>query len=184
MPELSLLLQKATAELPHGGGTRFDKQSAEYQMLLRWIQQGSPRKVEGEPTLDAVELARTKFTLRPNESQSLQVTARYSDGSTRNVTHLTSYLANESAVVAVKADGQITAGALPGETAVMARYMNHICVANVVIPQTRSIDAAYFAGLPDATLSMTWFTRSCRRQRPSPRCQPMMQLFCVAFTPT
>src|SRR5690242_12986259 len=39
-PERSLLLQKASAQLPHGGGLRIEKASDDYQVLLRWIDQG------------------------------------------------------------------------------------------------------------------------------------------------
>ncbi len=147
-PEQSLLLQKATAELPHGGGLRFAVGAEQHSKLLKWIQQGAPRSIPGEPILESVELVQADFSLRPDEMQKLQVTAHYSDGSTRDVTDATSYLANESAVVHVDAHGQLKAGALPGETAIMARYMNHICVANIVIPQTRSLPTDYFSKLP------------------------------------
>ena len=147
-PEKSLLLQKATAELPHGGGQRFAIGSAQYELLLKWIQQGAQRSVSGEAKLDSVELAQIDFTMRPGESQRLKVTAKYSDGTSRDVTEATSYLANEAAVVAVDAKGNMQAGSLPGETAIMARYMNHISVANIVIPQSRSLPADYFAKLP------------------------------------
>src|SRR3954465_12940884 len=36
-PERSLLLQKATAALPHGGGVRIEPGSAEYDVILNWI---------------------------------------------------------------------------------------------------------------------------------------------------
>ena len=147
-PEQSLFLQKATAVLPHGGGQRFAMGSAQYDVLSKWIQQGAPRSVTGEPKLESVELAQRDFALRPDETQALKVTATYSDGSTRDVTDATTYLANEAAVVAIDALGRMRAGSLPGETAIMARYMNHICVANVVIPQTRSLPAEYYVQLP------------------------------------
>ncbi len=147
-PDQSLLLQKAIAELPHGGGQRFTKDSEPYQLLHRWIQQGSPRATAGEPVLTTVELAQSDFSLGPSESQPLTVIAKYSDGTTRDVTSLTTYLSNEAAVVAVDNAGRLTAGQLPGETAIMARYMNNICVANVVIPQTRQIPEEYFSKLP------------------------------------
>lgn len=147
-PEKSLLLLKATAELPHGGGERFAMGTTSYELLLNWIQQGAVRSLPNEAKLESVELAQTDFSMRPGESQQLRVTAKYSDGSTRDVTHATSYLANEAAVVAVDTHGQMHAGTLPGETAIMARYMNHICVANVVIPQSRILPADYFAKLP------------------------------------
>ncbi len=147
-PETSLMLRKATAELPHGGGRRLATDSAVYRTLLKWIEQGAPRRVEGESRLQRVALDESEFSLAPEEHQSLRVIAHYSDGSSRDVTELTTYLSNEDAVVSVAANGQMTAGPLPGETAIMARYMNHICVANVVIPQTESLPAELFAKLP------------------------------------
>ncbi|MCG8653424.1 MAG: DUF1549 and DUF1553 domain-containing protein, partial [Pirellulales bacterium] len=87
-------------------------------------------------------------SLAPGQQRSLQVTAHYSDGSSRNVTALTTYLSNDAAIVDVAASGEMTAGDLPGETAIMARYMNHICVANVVIPQPEKLSDDIFESLP------------------------------------
>ena len=36
-PENSLLLQKSTGKIPHGGGRRLDPAGAEYKTLLAWI---------------------------------------------------------------------------------------------------------------------------------------------------
>lgn len=147
-PEQSLLLLKATAILPHGGGKRLEVDSDDYRMLVDWIRQGATRRVEGEPTLERVELATDKFKLTPGQAAQLQVTAHYSDGSTRDVTPLTTYLANESTICAVDEDGKMVAGSLPGETSIMARYMNLIRVADVVIPRTEAVPAEAFAKLP------------------------------------
>ena len=147
-PKQSLLLRKATAELPHGGGRRLTLDSPAYRTLLRWIEQGAPRRVEGEPQLTEVVLAQTDFSLLPGQHQQLQVTARLSDGSTRDVTRLTAYASNDESIVGVDDNGQIQAGQLPGETAVMARYMNQICVANVIIPRTDPLPAETFRELP------------------------------------
>ncbi len=146
-PESSLLLRKAIAQDPHGGGKRFEPASEAYHLLLAWVRQGAPRRVEGEPTLDHVQLKETDFSLAPGKSAALNVTAHYSDGTARDVSSLTTYLSNEAAIVAVDDAGTLTAGSLPGETAVMARYMNHICVANVVIPQQKSVPAEFYDGL-------------------------------------
>ncbi len=149
-PESSLLLRKATAQDPHGGGKRFAVDSPAYQLLLAWIRQGAPRRIEGEPTLDHVELAEVAFSLAPDQTAGLSVLAHYSDGTTRDVTGMTTYLSNDAAIVAVDDQGKMSAGSLPGETAIMARYMNHICVANVVIPRQGIVPAEYYAGLPRA----------------------------------
>src|SRR3954447_14757140 len=42
-PETSLLLRKASAQVPHGGGKRLDLDGAFYQTLLRWVAGGLPR---------------------------------------------------------------------------------------------------------------------------------------------
>lgn len=146
--EESLLLQKATARLPHGGGAKIAPESQLYQTLVTWISQGAPRRIEGETVLEKVELVETKFSLAPREQQPLNVVAHYADGSTRDVTNLATYLSNEATVVDVNAAGLLTAGPLPGETAVMARYMNHISVADVVIPQTQPLAEDAFTKLP------------------------------------
>lgn len=144
----SLLVQKATAQLPHGGGTKIEVGSDSYQTLVRWIEQGAPRQIQDETVLQSIELVQSKFSLAPGEQQPLQVIASYADGSQRDVTALTSYLSNEDTIVSVDEAGVVKAGELPGETAVMARYMNIIRVADVVIPQTNPLPADAFAQLP------------------------------------
>src|SRR5947209_14926952 len=42
-PDRSLLLLKATAQLPHEGGQRFKADSLEYRLLRQWIDAGQPR---------------------------------------------------------------------------------------------------------------------------------------------
>lgn len=80
--------------------------------------------------------------------QQLIVTAHYSDGSTRDVTHLTTFQSNESAIAAVGSSGLVKAGALPGEAALMARFMEKFAVCNVVIPLAGSVPADVYAALP------------------------------------
>ncbi|MCA9136141.1 MAG: DUF1553 domain-containing protein [Planctomycetales bacterium] len=149
-PESSLLIQKATAELPHGGGRKIEIGSMAYQTIVAWIGQGAPRTLPDEPALENVELAQTEFSLKPSDVGQLSVVAHYSDGSTRDVTGMTGYLSNEAAVVSVDSTGKLTAGAFPGETAVMARYMNHIRVANVSIPRAELLPDGFYDTKPRA----------------------------------
>src|SRR5262245_37881433 len=132
--EKSLILQKATGILPHGGGVRLPLSGPEYQMLRNWIAQGAPRRRDGESKLTGVALSLSACTLQPKQSQKLTVTATYSDGVTREVTAQTTFQSSESAIVAVSRDGVITAGPLPGEATIMARYMSTIATCNVAIP--------------------------------------------------
>ncbi len=147
-PERSLLLQKPTGQIAHGGGKRLELDDEDYVTLLRWIEQGMPRRVENEPTLTQVAVEPKDLLLKPNETAQLRVTAHYSDGSTRDVTARTSFQSNEAAIAAVDANGVVQAGPIQGETAVMSRYMNLIDVTDVAIPLPGEVAGEYYDNLP------------------------------------
>lgn len=146
--EQSLLLRKASAELPHGGGERLAKDSQEYDLVRRWIEQGLPRRLPSDPELVRIALSPAEHKLAAGESEQLQITAHYSDGTTRDVTRRGTFQSNESAVVAVDARGKVTAGKLPGEATIMARYMGHIATWNTIIPLPEPVDEQLYAELP------------------------------------
>ena len=54
IPGESLLLTKATAKLPHGGGKRMNPDSAEYRTLCRWISQGMPPAEPNSPRVTGI----------------------------------------------------------------------------------------------------------------------------------
>lgn len=147
-PEKSLLLLKATAELPHGGGRRINKGDRNYRILKDWLVQGRRRRLDDEATLVSIRLNTTSELLKPGQAKALSVTARYSDGTTRDVTDVTTYQSNDPAIVAVDSTGKMVAGKLPGETAIMARYMNIFAVCHVAIPLDTSVESGYYERLP------------------------------------
>jgi hypothetical protein len=151
-PERSLLLQKAAGLVPHGGGVRIEGGSDDYRVLERWISEGTTRRRDGEPTLQSIEMTPGILQLQPGESQTLRVIARYSDGGTRDVTGRTSYQSNESAVVGVDREGRMTAGPIPGEAAIMGRYMNLIAICHVSIPIPGVVPPEIYASLPRRNL--------------------------------
>src|SRR6516164_4822953 len=54
-PEDSLILAKATSTVPHEGGKRFDRDSLEYRLLVRWIAEGLRRDPPGAAVLRRLE---------------------------------------------------------------------------------------------------------------------------------
>src|SRR5205085_6631959 len=80
-PEHSLLLLKATGELPHGGGKRLDKESPDYKLLVRWISTGTPYGHPNDPSVASIEVTPKDKTMALGGEQQLVVTATYSDGS-------------------------------------------------------------------------------------------------------
>lgn len=147
-PEQSLLLLKAAGIVPHGGGVKLAPDGESYAMLKRWIALGMPRAKATDPKLVGIEVTPRDRILPAKSREQLKVTAKYSDGSQRDVTRLTAYQSNESAVAAIDTAGLVTAGALPGETAIMARYMNNIAVFNVAVPLAGKVDKDIYASLP------------------------------------
>ncbi len=147
-PASSLLLRKATGQIPHGGGKRFAVGSPHYELLRTWIQNGSPRTPADAPQLVRVVVEPAAHSLSPRERVPLRVLAEYSDGNQRDVTDASAFRSNDTTIAHVNAEGVLQAGPVPGETAVMARYMNHIAVCTVTIPLPGDVPEQVYAGLP------------------------------------
>jgi len=166
-PERSLLLQKPAAIVPHGGGKRLDKDSAEYATLRAWIIAGSQRSVPGTPKLVRVTVEPSDRILalsRPGDANGaketvpLRVAAHYADGSTRDVTRLAQFQSNESSIASVNDAGVVSAGVVVGEAAVMARYGGLIAVCSVAVPLPGAVDPELYRKLPRHNFvdDLTW----------------------------
>ncbi|MBX3450572.1 MAG: DUF1553 domain-containing protein [Planctomycetaceae bacterium] len=147
-PAESLLLQKAVGQVPHGGGARFTVDSPHYQLLKAWVEAGAPRTPPDAPQLVRVIVEPATVQLKPGESRQLRAIAEYSNGQTRDVTDSAAFQSNDRAVTAVSDDGILQAGEIPGETAIMARYMNHIAVSAITIPLPGEVPSAVYDALP------------------------------------
>ena len=55
-PEQSLLLRKPLGEVPHGGGTRLERDSYSYRIIRRWIAQGMPYGSDKDPVVTSIEV--------------------------------------------------------------------------------------------------------------------------------
>src|SRR6266581_5369367 len=122
-PEESLMLLKPNTQVAHEGGLRFKKGSEEYEILRRWIADGMPNDVASAPKLEHIEVApRQNVLVEPASEVQLHVRARFSDGSSRDVTSLAVYeLANGPA--RVSHDGLVERQGM-GETTVLVRYLH------------------------------------------------------------
>src|SRR5437868_3684412 len=94
-PDFSLLLRKATAQIPHGGGERFAADSRPYHLLRSWIEQGAPRTPDDAPKLLRIVVEPNSRKLAPQETVSLRVWAEYSDNSRRDVTDDCAFASND-----------------------------------------------------------------------------------------
>jgi len=147
-PAASLLVQKGTAAVPHAGGRRLDPDGADAGVLVRWIEAGVPRAAAGDPRLSRITISPEARPLAPGESIRLTVTAHDTDGSSRDVTAVTAFSSNEPVVAAARPDGTLTAGRLPGEASIMARFMGRIATWNTIVPRQGAVDPRAWDAVP------------------------------------
>jgi hypothetical protein len=143
-PEQSLLLRKASGQVPHGGGKKLTPGDGRYEVLLNWIKLGTPRKPASAPSLSRITVEPSERLLKYREETQLRLMAHYSDGSSKDVTALATFQSNESPVAAVDANGKIKAGPIPGEAAIMSRFMDKFAVTQIVIPFPGTVDGAVY----------------------------------------
>src|SRR5262249_37814735 len=108
--------------------------------------------------LKRIGVVPTERTLNRSESFSLEVKAYFTDGSEEDVTALAAYLSSESAVVNVDALGRVTAGPIPGDATISARFGGLFANCDVNIPLSGAIPAARYNALPRSNFidEMVW----------------------------
>ncbi len=133
-PEHSLLLMKATGEIPHEGGIRMDKHSDDYAAITRWIRQGMPYQPENAPKVTRITVYPQERVATAHAEQQLAVTAWYSDGSARDITRLAIYEANQEEMAEVDEVGRVILADQTGTTSIMIRFQEHVAVFRATIP--------------------------------------------------
>lgn len=148
VPERSMLLLKGSGQVAHGGGKKLPVDSPSYDVLRQWIIDGCPRSPADAPTLERISIEPSQRLLGFRQEQQTAVTAHFSDGTSKDVTHLSMFQSNESVYASVDSGGKVTAGPLPGEAAIMARYMEKFTVSQVLIPMPGEVSNDLYAKLP------------------------------------
>ncbi len=138
-PEQSLLLLKAANLTPHGGGRKLEPASRDFSTLVRWIAEGMRFQTKNEPALVSLQVEPPRDTLPVRSTRQLKVTARYSDGSSRDVTRLAVYEPNEKAMAEVSESGLVTFNELPGNASVMVRYQGLVGVFTAALPMGKPL---------------------------------------------
>jgi hypothetical protein len=138
-PDRSLLLQKATAQMPHGGGRRIDLDSRWYRLMHRWISEGCELDSDAADPVVAIRADPPEATLAAHGTQQLRVTAEFQSGRSRCVTVESDFQSNHDVVAKSDKDGLVTATDVPGEAAILVRYMGHVAVCRITRPHTGTI---------------------------------------------
>ncbi len=157
-PGESLVLRKATGEVPHEGGRRFDEQSQEFRILASWLGDGMRPDLQETPILNRIEATpQEQVLVDPSDATQIRVQATFSDGSIRDVTNLSCFdPANQVATVLM--NGTVKRQQI-GETSVLVRYLDKYATVRLAfvparsgykwraVPETNFIDTLVFAKL-------------------------------------
>jgi len=140
-PASSLILQKATFAMPHGGGRRFTANSLEYRVVGEWIAAGAAPPGADDPEVTALEVYPARAVLGPGASQQLVVRAKYSDGRVEDVTRWVKYNSANEGVATVDDAGMVkTTGR--GESAITLWFSNRVLYARITVPFDNTVTAA------------------------------------------
>ncbi len=170
-PGASLLLTKPTTAVAHKGGKRLDLEGDDYNLLATWIAAGCPGPKQDVKTLAGIELEPAEAVGKQGDRVSFRVTARYSDGSTRDVTRWAKFTSTDATVATVSGDGEAELIG-HGAGAVTAWFSSQIAVARVIAPFEHDLPPAVFTEAPRANLIDDHVLRQLGQLRlePSPAC--------------
>ncbi len=146
-PAASLILQKATFAIPHGGGKRFRPDSLEYRVLAEWIAAGAPPPEPNDVEVVSLEVYPASAILKPAADQQLVVRARYNDGSVHDVTRWTKFSSNNEGVAGVDDYGRVKMNG-QGEAAVTLWYASKVLYSRLVVPFDHRVDPSLFTKFP------------------------------------
>jgi hypothetical protein len=133
VPEDSLLLKKSIGAVTHTGGKRFDANSDYYATILEWLQNGAPADSDRPPVAQSVSIYPAQAVLEgAGATQRFVAVAKYSDGTTRDLSRLAGFTTNNPTSAEIDDAGVVTAGAR-GEAFVMARFDTHTVGSQVLV---------------------------------------------------
>jgi hypothetical protein len=120
-PSESLLLNKPTGRVPHGGGRRLDPNGVDYRILEAWIAAGSPAPKADAPKVSKLTVFPNRRIVAPGDTQQLRVEATFSTGVVRDVTAWSRFDTLDDSVVTVTATGMASVVGR-GQTPLMVRF--------------------------------------------------------------
>ncbi len=134
-PGDSLLVQKAIAGVPHGGGRKIQEGSLPHRRLTRWMAEGMRDGNGGFVPEARIEVEPERVVLEPGGLQQLRVTAVDADGKRHCVTAEAEFESNAPTIAGVDGRGGVQAGLNPGEAAILVRHMGNVTVCRVTLPR-------------------------------------------------
>jgi hypothetical protein len=146
-PAGSLLLQKASFGIPHGGGLRFKKDSLEYRIVQEWIAAGTPPPSNKDAEVLSLEAFPRQAVLKPGQEQNIVVRAKYSDGRVEDVTRWVKFSSNNEGAALVDDYGKVKMTG-HGEAAITLWFSSKIIYSRMMAPYPNQISSSDYERLP------------------------------------
>lgn len=134
-PKSSLLVTKATGRTPHGGGRKLVEGTLPYQRLVRWLAEGATFHAQEISPVVSIEVEPRETILPLTGSLQLRVTALDDKGRRRCVTAEAEFESNAPTLAGVDRRGIVQGGGIPGEAAILIRFLGHVTVCRVTLPR-------------------------------------------------
>ena len=161
LPEESLLITKATGDVPHTGGKLLAKGSKAHEILVEWIRGGAVIDDDSKiPHPTSITLDPPQLVMKGEDIKiPFTVRAQYSDGSDRDVTTLSSFSTSNDNSATIDHHKGVATSKNRGEAFLLARFHTFTEGSQaIIIPEKTDyvrpqitvdhyIDAAVFAKL-------------------------------------
>lgn len=133
-PDQSLILLKPTMQVKHKGKLRFKKDGWEYNLILKWIQDGAKDDSKQTGELQRLEITPSEMVFNKiGDTAQLRAVAHWTDGTTEDVTELTRFKTNDETVATVSESGLVTCSG-KGDNVVVASYDNAVVPTPMMLP--------------------------------------------------
>ncbi|HSH94877.1 MAG TPA: DUF1549 domain-containing protein, partial [Roseimicrobium sp.] len=135
-PRASLILQKPSLDggEKHKGKKIFDNGSWEYNLILKWIQDGAKLDVAETGEFARLEVLPQELVFqRSGQTIQLKVLAHWRDGTVEDVTQITRFRTNDESVAEVSNTGLVTCKE-NGDTHIVAFYDNGVEPVPAMLP--------------------------------------------------
>jgi len=125
-PNMSLVLLKGLARVPHEGGQRFPSNGVTTRAVEQWLAEGMADDLANLPAVKKIEVLPGSRTMRsPAKWQQLSVQAEFTDGSKRDVTRLSVFSSSDAGIAEVNPQG-VVEFRQAGEVAILVRYLEEM----------------------------------------------------------
>jgi hypothetical protein len=170
-PAKSLILLKATSAVAHKGGERFKVHSPDWEILADWVANGAPGPKADDARITGITVDPARATLEPGGKQQFHVLAKFSDGTTQDVTRWAKFTAVNQTVLTVDDNGLATVIG-NGESAVSVWYLQKVAFGTATVPYPNDIDPEIYAAAPRRNWIDDLVLEKLRELHlpPSPRC--------------